>query len=331
MSIEDVGAAGRLPCMPEQSRMTPVKARKLLWIISATVAIFVFGFISLVIYGFAHPVRHMVLLLLLGTVICPVFFTILLRKTSFRGLFDHDSVVDQTSIQTALRRNPTIFIVFPMVITSVVWGFLLVTLGMKEGGDHKAWVKSHSVLTVLWIMTPKVVAAYLLVALHATYIGMYVAGCIVYATVMSAVGGIKLENGVIGFFGKYKAQASPLVVLSFALLCAASFGILHFAVWSMWPSEYLNMHGIGDAIYFSVVTMATVGYGDILPVGHAARALCLSEILSGVLLLVVGVSASMTVWLQTNQPVSGNNPNGSKYPLAQEANGPPKPAEPIDS
>ena len=62
------------------------------------------------------------------------------------------------------------------------------------------------------------------------------------------------------------------------------------------------MHGIGDALYFSVVTMATVGYGDIVPVGHAARLLSVLEILSGVLLLVVGVSASMTIWLQTNQP-----------------------------
>lgn len=95
----------------------------------------------------------------------------------FRGLFDHGSAVDQTSRQTALRRNPAILIVLPIVIMGVVWGFLLGTPGMKEGGDPKAWVKSHSVLTVLWIMTPQVLAAYLLVALHATYIGMYVAGC----------------------------------------------------------------------------------------------------------------------------------------------------------
>jgi voltage-gated potassium channel len=94
-----------------------------------------------------------------------------------------------------------------------------------------------------------------------------------------------------------------LVILASALTCAAAFGVLHFSIWTMWPAEYLNMHGIEDSLYFSVVTMATVGYGDILPVGHLARLLCILEILSGISLLVVGVSASMTVWLQINQPV----------------------------
>jgi hypothetical protein len=315
--------------MRGKSKMTPQKARKILRIIWATVAVFTLLVISLSLYGLVHPARHPTLLLLLAMFMCPVMFSILLRKTGPRGLFDQDVAFDPTSVKAVLRRHPAILIVFPVVLLAVVWGFLLVTLGMKKGGDPKVWVRSHSVLTVLWIMTPQVVAAYLLVSLHATFVGMYVAGCIVYATVTVPVGGLKLENGVLGFFGTYKAQASPLVVLCFALICAASFGILHFAVSSLWPSEYANLHGIEDAMYFSVVTMATVGYGDILPIGHVARALCLSEILSGVLLLVVGVSASMTVWLQANLPAPGNDLNNSKGPLGQEASEAPKRADPI--
>jgi hypothetical protein len=190
---------------------------------------------------------------------------------------------------------------------AVVWGLLLKVVGMKKDGDTKEWLGNHSVLFIFWFMTPQVATAYLCIVLHARFIGTYIAACIVYMTVATAVSGLTLENGVAGFFGTYKAHASPLVILSFALMCCASFGVLHFAVWSMWPSEYVNMHGIEDALYFSVVTMATVGYGDILPVGHAARWLCVSEIVSGVLLLVVGVSASMTIWLQKNQPSSASN------------------------
>lgn len=310
--------------------MTPQKARKLLWIVGITTAVILLVLILIVIYALGHPVRRLALLMVLATLLGPLFLTLFFRKAGIKGLLDRDSAIDPKSIKVLLRRHPMIFIVFPLLITAIVWGFLLVTLAVKEGGDVKEWARSHGVLTALWIMTPQVVAAYLLVALHAPYVGLYVAGCLVYMTVTTAIGGIKLENGVVGFFGSYKAQASPLVVLSSALICAASFGILHYAVWSMWPHEYLNMHGIEDAMYFSIVTMATVGYGDILPVGRAARGLCVSEILSGVLLLVVGVSATMTIWLQTNQPAPCNSTTDAPL-AAEEANQNTLPASRSDS
>jgi len=48
-----------------------------------------------------------------------------------------------------------------------------------------------------------------------------------------------------------------------------------------------------DALYFSVVTLSTVGYGDISPVGPLARALAASEVVTGVLLLLFGFSEIM--------------------------------------
>lgn len=257
---------------------------------------------ALTIHGMAHPVEHKVLLMLLGMVIVPALLILLLRKTRIRGLFDSGAPVTPTSIGSALRRQPSAIVMLPILITALIWAFLLILIGVKEGGNRKEWLRNHSVITALWSMVPLVIVGYLCVALHATYIGIYITGCIAYLTVTVPVGGLKLENGIVRFFGRYKAQASPLVILSSALVCCASFGVLHFAVWSKWPSEYLNMHGIEDALYFSIVTMATVGYGDIVPVGHFARLLTVLEILSGVLLLVVGVSASMTIWLQVNQP-----------------------------
>jgi hypothetical protein len=210
---------------------------------------------------------------------------------------------------------------------AVIWGLLLKVVGEKKDGDTKVWVANHTALVVLWMMTPQVAAAYFCIVLHARYIGIYIAACIVFMTVKTAVGGLTLENGVVKFFGTYKAHASPIVILTIALVCCASFGVLHFAIWSMWPSEYVNMNGIEDALYFSVVTMATVGYGDILPVGHAARWLCVSEIVSGVLLLVVGVSASMTIWLQKNQPSSASDTDCLKV-LALQGSESSNPIEP---
>jgi hypothetical protein len=292
--------------------MTPGRARIVVGMMVCAVVLILMVLVALTIYGLAHPVTHRVLLILLGMVIVPALLILLLRKTRIRGLFDSGAPVTPTSIGSALRRQPSAIIMFPILITALMWAFLLVLIGVKEGGNRKEWLTNHSVITALWSMAPLVIVAYLCIALRATFIGIYIAGCIAYLTVAVPVGGLKLENGIVRFFGRYKAQASPLVILSSALVCCASFGVLHFAIWSMWPSEYLNMHGIEDALYFSVATMATVGYGDILPVGHFARLLSVLEILSGVLLLVVGVSASMTIWLQVNQPGTVNAMDDSK-------------------
>lgn len=51
--------------------------------------------------------------------------------------------------------------------------------------------------------------------------------------------------------------------------------------------------GFSEALYFSVITVATVGYGDILPRTDLARALASIEVLIGVLVLLFGFSEIM--------------------------------------
>lgn len=49
------------------------------------------------------------------------------------------------------------------------------------------------------------------------------------------------------------------------------------------------------ALYFSTVTIATVGYGDIVPLTDVARVLVVVEVLSGIVLLVVVLSTVVAV------------------------------------
>jgi voltage-gated potassium channel len=51
----------------------------------------------------------------------------------------------------------------------------------------------------------------------------------------------------------------------------------------------------GDAIYFSVITLSTIGYGDIVPVAPIARVLASVQAVMGMLLLLFGFSEIMRV------------------------------------
>jgi voltage-gated potassium channel len=48
-----------------------------------------------------------------------------------------------------------------------------------------------------------------------------------------------------------------------------------------------------DALYFSLVTLSTVGYGDLAPVGPLARLLSGMEVVAGLLLLLFWFSEIM--------------------------------------
>lgn len=50
------------------------------------------------------------------------------------------------------------------------------------------------------------------------------------------------------------------------------------------------------AFYFSLVTMATVGYGDLVPLDDSTRLLVIAEILSGVLMLVFLLPTLLSVF-----------------------------------
>jgi hypothetical protein len=60
-----------------------------------------------------------------------------------------------------------------------------------------------------------------------------------------------------------------------------------------------SLHGeparlsFADALYYSVATITTLGFGDIVPVSHLARAITAIEVVSGILMLLFGFSEIM--------------------------------------
>jgi hypothetical protein len=85
--------------------------------------------------------------------------------------------------------------------------------------------------------------------------------------------------------------------LSAYLLAGIYFGLLYWAVEQVHPGAFAppNFSRTG-AIYFSFVTLATLGYGDIVPRADVARGLAVVEGVGGQLFLAVLVARLLSLY-----------------------------------
>lgn len=109
-------------------------------------------------------------------------------------------------------------------------------------------------------------------------------------------------------------NAGQLVKPAFAFLTCYSlltiiYGCLYTIIdrFSLTPnfSTTGGSHAItlSEGLYLSVVTLSTVGYGDLTASSGIARALVASEIVTGVLLLLFGVQAILSPDRSTDRPI----------------------------
>lgn len=102
-------------------------------------------------------------------------------------------------------------------------------------------------------------------------------------------------------FEEFFGRMSRLVVPAFAFLTFYALIVIIFAsLYTLISQHAQQPHfrvgmetraiGFSEAVHFSIVTLSTVGYGDIVPASNVARALASVEVICGVLLLLFGVS-----------------------------------------
>jgi hypothetical protein len=80
--------------------------------------------------------------------------------------------------------------------------------------------------------------------------------------------------------------------LSTYLLAGLFFGVLYSAIEYMWPGSFTGPDQFTEAsaVYYSFVTLATLGYGDFLPRTEFARGIATFEVIGGQLYLAVMVA-----------------------------------------
>ena len=102
------------------------------------------------------------------------------------------------------------------------------------------------------------------------------------------------------FFVRLERLVLPVYAfLTFYLLIVVGFASIYKIVDRFVPGPHFRVLGLdrgvsfADAIYFSVITLSTVGYGDMLPVSEPVKLIALIEVIFGVTLLLVGFSEIM--------------------------------------
>lgn len=109
-----------------------------------------------------------------------------------------------------------------------------------------------------------------------------------------------LETGLLfeEFFEQVAGLAEPaFAFFTFYSLLVIVFAALYTVVDRFSPvSQFMiggapQKIGFAESLYFSVVTLSTVGYGDIVPVGSFIRLIVAAEVIVGMLLLLFGFNA----------------------------------------
>ncbi|MFM7083410.1 MAG: ion channel [Hyphomicrobium sp.] len=105
--------------------------------------------------------------------------------------------------------------------------------------------------------------------------------------------GLLLEE----FFQRMSRMTIPaFAFLTFYSLAVIAFAAIYTLISQNIGGPHFRVDGISrsinfsEAIHFSIVTISTVGYGDIIPLSSSARLLASTEVICGVMLLLFGVS-----------------------------------------
>ena len=128
--------------------------------------------------------------------------------------------------------------------------------------------------------------------------GMALIGLVVFA-VSRDVTAFLLETGQL--FEEFFEQATALLAPTLAFFTYYTFVIIIFAcayrlVDLLIPGPHFTVLGAAqdvsflEALYFSIITLSTVGYGDLLPASSLVRAIASLQIVIGVWLIIFGFS-----------------------------------------
>ena len=98
-----------------------------------------------------------------------------------------------------------------------------------------------------------------------------------------------------------RLQGAIVVYMNFAVIFAAAYSL----IWELIPDAFANIaapktvdpHEVANTLYFSLTTLTTTGYGDVVPIDPFARSLANLEAVVGPLFLAMTVARLVSMEL----------------------------------
>jgi voltage-gated potassium channel len=95
----------------------------------------------------------------------------------------------------------------------------------------------------------------------------------------------EIQRELLGLPGRPTLVIVLLICLTLVVFSSAYYGLAKA------PGQFSGLRTRIDALYFTVVTMSTVGYGDVAPTGQQARVVVMLQILYTLVFLTAGATS----------------------------------------
>ncbi|KQV18928.1 hypothetical protein ASE03_20185 [Kitasatospora sp. Root187] len=113
-------------------------------------------------------------------------------------------------------------------------------------------------------------------------------GWVSFAIGLAVLAGLllrEIRRELLGLPGRPTLMILLLICLTLVIFASAYYGL------AKTPGQFLGLYTRTDALYFTIITMSTVGYGDIVPLGQQSRVVVMLQIVYTLVFLTAGATA----------------------------------------
>ena len=204
----------------------------------------------------------------------------------------------ETRLQFLLVAIVILIVVYPLIPSVLVLNAMLTAvllsavyaIGSERGIGRVAIVLSVSFFIVLWLRQFGI--DHTIVAVLSPTMGALFLGYVTHALLQHVIRADEVDAEMI-----YGAVAAYL-------LLGLIWAMIYSAIETLQPGSFSlgtsggEVHHWDDLLYYSFVTLTTLGYGDVLPLSPRVRSLAILEAITGVFYVAILVARLVSLHIQ---------------------------------